>query len=175
MEIKSFKIPGESTKRQWAVYLFIATPRDTNEVIKIYVGKVGDNRDGCNPVISRIGNHFSYNKIHSQIRNKIEKTDEYDYEYFYYHFGEYEDDVEIRIESKQKINELERELNRKIQIQIFGDLKYILLNPYGGKYVSKTKKLSRKILNESELNILDKLIEKALSVNSHKVFGQVNQ
>jgi hypothetical protein len=174
MEIKSFKIPGESTKRQWAVYLFIATPKDKNEIIKLYVGKVGDNRDGCNPVISRIGNHFSYNKIHSQIRNKIEKTDEYDYEYFYCHFGEYEDNAEIRLESKQKINELERELNRKIQKQIFGNLNYILLNPYGGKYVSKTKKLSRNILNETEINILDKLIEKALSANTrYNGFGQL--
>ena len=165
MEIKSFKISGDSTKRQWAVYLFIATPKNENESIKLYVGKVGDNRDGCNPVISRIGNHFSYNKIHSQIRNKIEKTDEYDYEYFYCHFGEYENNIEARLESKQKTNELERELNRKIQTQIFGDLNYVLLNPYSGNYVTKSKKLSRDILNKTEMNTLDKLIENALSGN----------
>jgi hypothetical protein len=165
MEIKSFKISGDSTKRQWAVYLFIATPKNKNEIIKLYVGKVGDNRDGCNPVISRIGNHFSFNKIHSQIRNKIEKTDAYDYEYFYYHFGQYEDNFEERLQSVQKINELERELNRKIQTQIFGNLKYVLLNPYSGNYISKTKKLSREILNETEKKILDELIEKALSDN----------
>ena len=86
MEIKSLKITGESTKRLWKVYLFIATPKDKNEIIKLYVGKVGNNRDGCTPVISGIGNHFSYNKIHSQIRNIIKKTAEYDYEYFYCHF-----------------------------------------------------------------------------------------
>ena len=107
MEIKSLKISGDATKREWAVYLFLATPKNKTEPIKLYVGKVGDNRDGCNPVISRIGNHFSYNKVHSQIRNKIEKPEEYDYEYFYCQFGKYEDDIEIRFVSKQKINELE--------------------------------------------------------------------
>jgi hypothetical protein len=166
MEIKSLKISGDSTKREWAVYIFLATPKNKNESIKLYVGKVGDNRDGCNPVISRIGNHFSYNKIHSQIRNKIEKPEEYDYEYFYCQFGEYEENEKERFLSKQKINELERELNQRIQKIIISDLNYKLLNPFIGKYISKAKKESRNILNETELNILDKLIEKALSANS---------
>ena len=52
MEIGSFKISGHSTKRQWAVYLFIATPINGNGQKKIYVGKVGDNRDDCNPFIA---------------------------------------------------------------------------------------------------------------------------
>ena len=81
-KIGSFEISGHSTKRKWAVYMFIASPINNNKLKKIYVGKVGDNRAGCNPVISRVGNHFSHNKIHSQIRNKIGDTENYDYKYF---------------------------------------------------------------------------------------------
>jgi hypothetical protein len=55
-------------KREYVVYVVIE--KDKNN-IKLYVGKTGDNREGCNPLISRCGNHFSYNKIHSQVRNKI--------------------------------------------------------------------------------------------------------
>jgi hypothetical protein len=173
MEIKSLKITGDSTKREWAVYLFVATPSDKNENVKLYVGKVGDNRDGCNPVISRIGNHFSYNKIHSQIRNKIEKPEDYEYEYFYCHFGEYEENIEERFLSKQRINELERELNRKIQSKIIIYSNCKLLNPFTGKYVSKAKKESRNILNEKELDILNELVEKALSANTRLAIWRV--
>ncbi|MFH6993688.1 hypothetical protein [Flavobacterium sp. FlaQc-48] len=162
MEIKSLKISGDSTKREWAVYLFIATPKNNAEKIKLYVGKVGDNRDGCNPVISRIGNHFSYNKIHSQIRNKVERPEEYEYEYFYCQFGKYEDEAEKRFESKQKINELERELNRKVQIRISTNSNYALLNPFIGKYISNAKRKSRNILSQNEIKILDQLVDKAL-------------
>lgn len=172
MEIGNFKIPGHSTKRQWAVYLFVATPKNKTELIKIYVGKVGDNRDGCNPVISRVGNHFSHNKIHSQIRNKIENTEEYDYEYFYCHFGEYEDNSEMRIESRNKINELERELNRITQNKISTNSKYELLNPYVGKYVSKAEKKQRTDLLElKERKLLDELAEKALLPINRTVSG----
>ena len=170
MEIKSLKISGDATKREWAVYIFLATPKNKTEPIKLYVGKVGDNRDGCNPVISRIGNHFSYNKVHSQIRNKIEKPEEYDYEYFYCQFGKYEDDIKIRFVNKQKINELERELNRKTQKKIISNPNYELLNPYGGKYISMVKKESRNILNEEELSILDRLIEKAFLVHTEDAY-----
>src|ERR1700739_1933196 len=63
-----FTLHRESLKRKYSIYVVVATGA---EDIQLYVGKVGDNRDGCNPLISRCGNHFSYNKIHSQIRNKI--------------------------------------------------------------------------------------------------------
>lgn len=162
MEIGSFKISGHSTKRNWAIYLFIASPINGNGLKKIYVGKVGDNRDGCNPVISRVGNHFSYNRIHSQIRNKIGETENYDYEYFYCHFEQYEKDKKLRIQSRNKINELERELNRMIQNRI--DINsYELLNPFKGKTISKAKKAEReKLINEAEKNMLEKLCDKAL-------------
>lgn len=162
MEIGSFKISGHSTKREWAVYLLIATPIKENALKKIYVGKVGDNRDGCNPVISRVGNHFSHNKIHSQIRNRIGKTEDYNYEYFYCHFGEYELNQESRIKSRQKTNELERELNRIVQKKIDTNY-YELLNPYKGNHVSKSKRIKRsELINESEKNLLERLCEKAL-------------
>ena len=162
MEIESFKISGHSTKRNWAVYLFIASPINGKGIKKIYVGKVGDNRDGCNPVISRVGNHFSFNKIHSQIRNKIGKTENYDYEYFYCHFGNYESDENLKIKSRNKTNELERELNRIVQKRMNKKL-YELMNPFSGKTVSKEKREERaKLINESEIEMLEKMCEKAL-------------
>lgn len=162
MEIGHFKILGHSTKRNWAVYLFIASPINRKGIKKVYVGKVGDNRDGCNPVISRVGNHFSYNKIHSQIRNKLGNTENYNYEYYYCHFNEYESDKKLRLKSRQKINELERELNRIVQKQIDNN-SYELINPFSGKTISKKKREERaNLINESERNMLKELCEKAL-------------
>lgn len=162
MEIGHFKISGHSTKRNWAVYLFIASPINGKGIKKIYVGKVGDNRDGCNPVISRVGNHFSYNKIHSQIRNKIGKTENYNYEYFYCHFDNYESDEKLRIKSRDKTNELERELNRIVQKRMNKN-SFELINPFSGKTVSKAKREERaKLINKSEREMLEKLCEKAL-------------
>ena len=63
-----FKLNSESLKREFSVYVVVA--HGTRGTL-LYIGKTGDNREGCNPVISRCGNHFSYNAIHSQIRNKI--------------------------------------------------------------------------------------------------------
>lgn len=68
--IFQFEVPGFSTTQEWAVYIIVVKPLFSDEKF-FYVGKVGDNRDGCNPIISRIGNHFSHNKIHSQMRNKL--------------------------------------------------------------------------------------------------------
>ena len=65
-----FRIPGEATRREYAVYVMVAQHRETGDLY-LYVGKTGDNKEGCNPVISRAGNHFSFNKVHSQMRNKF--------------------------------------------------------------------------------------------------------
>ncbi|MDR6299413.1 hypothetical protein [Mesonia maritima] len=162
MELGYFKIPGHSTKRNWAVYIFVAKPKKKDKRNYFYVGKVGDNRDGCNPVISRVGNHFSYNKVHSQIRNSISNTENYDYEYFYCHFDKYDSKKELRIRDREKINELERELNRIVQVKL-DKSKSILLNPYVGNHISKKEKERRaKILTTEEKAILLKLCEKAL-------------
>ena len=61
---------GEATRREYAVYVMVAQHRETGDLY-LYVGKTGDNKEGCNPVISRAGNHFSFNKVHSQMRNKF--------------------------------------------------------------------------------------------------------
>ena len=164
MELGSFKIPGHATKRKWAVYIFKAVPHNSSETIKLYVGKVGDNRAGCNPVISRVGNHFSHNKIHSQIRNKIQIPEEYDYEYFYCHFGEYDEDCPDRSETREKVNELERELNRQVQKKIGSLEKIELLNPLKGTgYISEMEKEKREqLLSIEEKKILQNLIQKVI-------------
>lgn len=164
MEIGSFKIPGHATKRKWAVYVFKAVPHDISETTKLYVGKVGDNREGCNPVISRVGNHFSHNKIHSQIRNKIKKPEEYDYEYFYCHFDEYDEECPYRSETREKVNELERELNRQVQDRILNRKKLLLLNEYKGTgYISLEEKEKREaLLLHSEIEILKQLVNETI-------------
>ena len=162
MELGHFKIPGHSTKRNWAVYVFVAIPHKKTCRTIIYVGKVGDNRDGCNPVISRVGNHFSYNKVHSQIRNSIPDTENYDYEYFYCHFGKYDSSKNSRIMNREKINELERELNRMVQDKLVNS-KSIFINPYAGNHISKKEKTRRsKLLTNEEKAMLLKLCERAI-------------
>ena len=162
MEIGSFKISGHSTKRNWAVYLFVATPINKKQKKLLYVGKVGDNRAGCNPVISRVGNHFSYNKIHSQIRNAIPETENYNYEYYYCQFEKYEIEKDLRDSRREKINELERELNRIVQKRM-DDKLYKMINPYQGNYVSKEEKNRRtQLITDQERNILEKLTTQAL-------------
>ena len=75
--------------RKFAVYVVVAKlDSDTH----LYVGKTGDNREGCNPMISRCGNHFSYNEIHSQVRNKIPNHEDRDYTYVFEHFVDYPKD-----------------------------------------------------------------------------------
>ena len=106
------EVKGEDTLRNFAVYILIAKHKE-NGYLELYVGKTGDNRTGCNPVISRIGNHFSYSNAHSQARNKIQNAENFDYEYFYLHEDAYSDDETKRIESVNRINEFERILNRK--------------------------------------------------------------
>ena len=71
-----------------------------NKTEYLYVGKLGDNRIGCNPVISRIGNHFSYNKIHSQFRNKAFENNcnlnNCNFRVFFKLFEEYNENEAIR-------------------------------------------------------------------------------
>src|SRR2546429_201112 len=112
MNVGHFHIPGDATRREYAVYIMVATHR-TSGKRKLYVGKTGDNRVGCNPVISRAGNHFSLNKIHSQMRNYLvpEDTHDYDFDYFYTTFGTYLTPQQSR-DGIDTINEMERQLNK---------------------------------------------------------------
>lgn len=146
MSIGHFHIPGEATRREYAVYIMVAAHRVTGQK-KVYIGKTGDNRDGCNPVISRAGNHFSFNKIHSQMRNYLEPghPHDFDFDYFYTTFGEYRNPEESR-EGIDLINEMERQLNRFAQ-RAFG----AILNPYLGKgKLTREKEAKRTTLATEE-------------------------
>jgi len=82
----SFSVPNDALRRFFSVYVIKAT---RNTTTYLYAGKTGDNREGCNPIISRGGNHFSYNNIHSQIRNKIANHESFNYKYYFDHFDKY--------------------------------------------------------------------------------------
>ena len=125
-----FHLNRESLKRKFAVYVVVSKAESQ---IDLYVGKVGDNREGCNPLISRCGNHFSYNKVHSQVRNKFTEHENRDYIYVFEHFDDYSEILDDRRVSIDKINEMERWLNQEIQKAISGRIKVTLLNPYLGK------------------------------------------
>lgn len=146
MSVYSFEVNKESIKRMFSVYVVVAY---RGKHFYLYVGKTGDNREGCNPVISRCGNHFSYNKIHSQIRNKISELDpndtheSYNYKYFFIHFDAYNESGINQI-SIDRINEMERWLNQKVQnLLIFShakSTKIVLLNPYKGNTKKRTSR-----------------------------------
>jgi hypothetical protein len=128
MSVGHFHIPGDATRREYAVYVMVARHRTTGE-IHLYVGKTGDNKEGCNPVISRAGNHFSFNKIHSQMRNHLPAHPEaFDFDFFYTTFGRYVDPSHSRA-GIDVVNEMERQLNRLIQKE-HGKM---LLNRYEGR------------------------------------------
>lgn len=125
----SFEIHPEALRRRFSVYVVIAQGDGKS---LLYVGKTGDNREGCNPLISRCGNHFSYNNIHSQVRNKIETHEEWKYTYVFDHFDEYCDDIAERRIRINRINEMERWLNASIQQAVRGYESIRVLNPFGG-------------------------------------------
>ncbi|MEY8198385.1 MAG: hypothetical protein RPS47_04030 [Colwellia sp.] len=149
----TFKLNSESLKREYAVYVVIIRSR-TN--FRLYVGKTGDNREGCNPIISRCGNHFSYNKIHSQVRNKIENHQELEYTYVFDHFGGYPEDEDERRDKIDQINEMERWLNLEMQKLSDGFENCAVENIYKGTgHVSKSEKAKRKAfhtkINETKI------------------------
>lgn len=137
----SFTLHKESLKRKFAVYVVVAKSSDDT---KLYVGKTGDNNDGCNPLISRCGNHFSYNKIHSQVRNYLDDHEDRDYTYIFDHFDDYPDDASARRTCIDNINEMERWLNEEIQGAILGKKNLQLLNPFTGRgYLPQSEKEKR--------------------------------
>ena len=143
-----FTLNPESLKRQFAVYVVIAKGRNDT---KLYVGKTGDNRAGCNPVISRCGNHFSYNKIHSQVRNKIPDHEHREYTYVFDHFDEYSDDTTERRVAIDRINEMERWLNEAIQELVNGAANVELLNRHlGNGHVGTSERNKRAALRTEE-------------------------
>lgn len=143
-----FTLIPESLKRKFAVYVVVANGRvDT----KLYVGKTGDNRDGCNPLISRCGNHFSYNKVHSQVRNKIRDHENREYTYIFDHFDEYHRSRRKRQQAINRINEMERYLNQEVQDAIRGVDHCKLLNPFSGRgYVPSAERSRRSAFRTEE-------------------------
>lgn len=159
MQTYQFDIPAHSTQRNWAVYAIVALDLKTQNKL-LYVGKVGDNRAGCNPMISRIGNHFSFNKIHSQFRNYLDKfdrnPDQFDYSVHYLAIEPYEQSTHENL--REIINEAERFLNLTIQNHNLKTL--TLLNPFTGKYLSKTESARReKILTKDERKEIVEFVE----------------
>lgn len=160
IQLYEFSIPGFVSQRQWCVYIIVGKHKITG-FKNLYVGKVGDNRDGCNTIITRIGNHLSHNKVHSQFRNKIGNTTEFDYKIHFATFGEY---IESSKENRDKVNQLERELNRIVQTKISDLENMVLKNPYAGKgYLSAQEKEYRKLLlTPADVDIITKLADIAI-------------
>lgn len=143
-----FRLNPESLRRHYSVYVVLARLKDE---ITLYVGKTGDNRKGCNPMISRCGNHFSYNEIHSQIRNKIPNHETRDYTYIFEHFDPYDTNTTKQQEALDRVNEMERWLNKEVQQAISGVKRVVLVNPFvGSGYISKPERDKRKEFRTDE-------------------------
>jgi hypothetical protein len=166
-----FHIPGDATRREYAVYVMIARHRKTGEM-HLYVGKTGDNKEGCNPVISRAGNHFSFNRGHSQMRNKLPAPpQEFDFDFFYTTFGPYVDPNTSR-KGINVINEMERYLNRLVQ----DNFENMLLNRYEAKTsLRKWQRVERTVLRSRErICALDALVERvAEHIAKHRTLAPV--
>ncbi len=153
--VYEFNVKPEATLRYFSLYIVVAT--SSGKESKIYSGKTGDNREGCNPVISRCGNHFSYNKAHSQVRNKLrEEHTEYEYQFYFTHFQEYKKGEDNR-SAINEINELERLLMIKVKARFEFEEKIKILNPFKGKL----KKENEKYHKEISMNKVDCLVSRA--------------
>lgn len=161
MPIYRFSIPGHATRRDFAIYIVVANRRERFEV-KLYVGKTGDNRDGCNPVISRAGNHFSFNDIHSQVRNKLgAPPHEFDFEYFYVLFDPYDDgDGANRRTKVDIVNEMERQANALLQQELPRNDRVVLMNPYKNarRLSDKDREARARIASTDRIQILRELV-----------------
>ena len=158
--IGQFLIPGHTTGTDWAVYIIVACHQHTNHR-NFYVGKVGDNRSTCNPLVSRIGAHFSQNKMHGLMRNRLADTTGYDYRVFYACLGAYGGALESNW--KNKVNEMERQLNRLVQFRLSRSENDELINPSIGKHIGvKEAERRRSLITSEEFQTLHDLVERAM-------------
>jgi hypothetical protein len=140
----TFEINPYALRRRFSVYVVVAQGK--SETL-LYIGKTGDNREGCNPLISRCGNHFSYNKIHSQIRNKIPAHESRKYTYVFDCFDKYCDDLRDRRSRIDRINEMERWLNLMMQDAVSGRPRVRIVNDYKRRgWLSQTERMRRNAL-----------------------------
>lgn len=145
MNIIHFHVPGEAARREYAVYVIVARHRKTKR-FKLYVGKTGDNREGCNPLISRAGNHLSFNPIHAQSRKHLGSPEEYNFDFFFTTFGPYIPPSQSR-DGIELVNEMERLLNRMIR-ETFGDW---MVNPLKfSSFVRRSIRETRRLLATPE-------------------------
>ncbi len=145
MPVRRFSLPGHATRREFVIYVVVAK-NITSSDWKVYVGKTGDNRTGCNPVISRAGNHFSYNDIHNQVRSKLLPAlpHEFNFDYFYVTFDAYStEDQQVR-DKIDVINEMERATNVAIADALPVGMQDRLLNPFLGKAYVKVVERQRR-------------------------------
>jgi len=119
MKVGRLHVPAEATRREYAVYVMVARHR-TAKTVKLYIGKTGDNREGCNPVISRAGNHLSFNLLHAQSRNHLGDPEHYDFDFFFTSFGPYVQPSRSR-RGIDLVNQMERRLNFLAQ-EAFGEI-----------------------------------------------------
>lgn len=158
-EISAFEIPGHAIRRGWSVYIAIAVNRIGKK--QVYVGKVGDNRSGCNPMITRIGNHLSFNRSHSQLRNKMELNKDTRLKIHYLFIRNYSETS--RTKMLKKVNQLERELNKLVQKRIKERMDMVLVNPYSGQYLTtKVKEEYEKCVSEADRDLLKNLLRDSL-------------
>ncbi len=117
MKVGHLYVSGEATRREYAVYVTVARHRISKQV-RFYVGKTGDNRKGCNPMISRAGNHLSFNLNHAQLRKHLVDSEQFDFDFFFVPFGSY---VRPSPKDIDLVNEMERRLNVMAQ-ETFGTI-----------------------------------------------------
>ncbi len=177
MTVHRFSIPGHATRRDFAIYIAVANRRERQEV-KLYVGKTGDNRDGCNPVISRAGNHFSFNDIHSQVRNKLgAPPHEFDFDYFYVSFDSYDVADANRRSKVDIVNEMERQANVLLQQELPRNDRVVLMNPHkNARRLSAEDRESRaRIASTDRIHVLRGLVAAALQHVVGLLPGTANQ
>lgn len=144
---------GVAAKKAYAVYVTVAKHNKCGGFIA-YAGKVGDNRSGCNPVISRIGNHLSHNAIHSQMRNKLKHDpEECSFTVFFTHFVAHPV-LKLAGDGVAHINEMERVLKRKLKREI-PDL---LVDPFKDSALGKLKAERKKLIMKGDESRLEDLV-----------------
>lgn len=164
MAVQSFSLSGDVTRREYAIYAIVATPRKKGKVL-VHLGNTGDFKRNCNPVICWAGNHFSYNVIHNHKTIKVASNPElYDYEFLYSVYDTWKDDDKGR-ERVELLNEMERELNRRLQDALKDSKKAELTNPHAGTgNINKAERLRREAFhNKKRDEQVVELLEEVLS------------